>query len=225
MTIFKPIIPFLFLLPGTFQNLTAQNNSRETSKFELGIDFVKFNRNWIYYNDLLYPVNNSKYNFDLTPSFFARVHLEYFSLRLRYEHLKTPYLFRSNPSDLNKEVDGIFSNNRYLVGIEKNIFDSRIKSYVFIDLGLSGTNFNGSYSESYGDPIVTISESFNIKGIGLSVQPGLGIKYRLFSNLYIDLESSVYFEKGADKNDTHNINPQNKLIPRPISLFGFSTNF
>jgi len=59
--------------------------------------------------------------------------------------------------------------NRYLAGIEKYIFDSRIKSYVFIDFGLSGTNFKGSYSESHGDPTVTISESFNIKGIGLKM--------------------------------------------------------
>jgi len=224
MIVFKPMIVFSLLLLVTFHNLAAQNKSEMTFKYEIGMDFARYNRNWIYYN-LLHPVNTNNYNFDLTPSFFAKVHLYYFSLRLRYEHFKTHYLFRTNPSDLNKEVDGTFSNNRYLVGIEKYIFDSRIKSYVFIDLGLSGTNFNGSYSESHGDPKVTSSESFNIKGIGLSVQPGLGIKYRLFSNLYIDLESSVYLEKGSDKNDTHNINPQNKLIPRPISLFGFSTNF
>jgi hypothetical protein len=225
MTVFKPAIPFLFLLSVTFQNLIAQNNTEQNSKFEIGMDFVKFNRNWIYYNDILHPVNNSNYNFDLMPSFFAKLHFDYFTLRLRYEHFKTHYLFRTSSIDLFMEVDGTFSNNRYLAGVEKYLINRRIKSYLFIDLGLSGINFNGSYSVSHLVPGITDPESFNIRGIGLSVQPGLGIKYRLFSNLYINLESSVYLEKGFDKNDTHDINPENKLIPRPINLFGFSTYF
>jgi hypothetical protein len=225
MTVFRPAIPFLILLSCTLQNLIGQNNTEQNPKFELGMDFVKFNRNWIYYNDILHPVNNSNYNFDLMPSFFARLHFDYFTLRLRYEHFKTHYLFRTNSIDLFMEVDGTFSNNRYLAGVEKYLINRRIKSYLFIDFGLSGINFNGYYSASHLVPGITDPELFNIRGIGLSVQPGLGIKYRLFSNLYINLESTVYLEKGFDKNDTHHINPENKLIPRPISLFGFSTYF
>jgi len=68
---------------------------------------------------------------------------------------------------------------------------------------LSQTNFKGTYSDKQGGIGAIITESFSIDGIGIFVQPGFGVKYRLFKNLYVDLESSIYLEKGTDKNDTH----------------------
>jgi hypothetical protein len=100
MTVFKTPVPFLSLLPGPFQNLTAQDNSRDTSKAELG---------------------------------------------------------------------------------------------------LSEINFKSSCMEKYIIPDPVTPESFNISGIGLSVQPGIVTKYRLFSNLNIDLESPICLEDGSDK--------------------------
>lgn len=225
MTVIKPLIFLSLLLSVSFNNLTAQNQYGMSKKIELGIDFASFNKNWIYYNNLLHPVNTGDYNFDLIPSLFARFHFEAFSLRLKYEHFKTNYQFRTNTADSFEEVDGTFFNNRYLVGIQKFLIDRRIKFYGIFDFGLSQTNFKGSYSSSPGGIGVVYSEPFNINGIGIIIQPGFGIRIGLFRNLFINLESSVYFEKGFDKNDPHFINPQNKIIPRPISLLGFSTCF
>jgi hypothetical protein len=225
MTFLKFSIIFLFLFFGIFQTLTAQNQCEMTSKFELGIDFASFNKNWIYYNKRLLPVNINDYNLDFNPSFFARIHFEEFCLRFKYEHFKKNYLFRTNTTDAFEEVDGIFSNNKYFIGVEKYLINRRIMLSAIFDFGLSQTNFNGTYSDKQGGIGAIMTESFSIDGIGIFIQPGFGVKYRLFKNLFIDLESSIYLEKGTDKNDTHLINPQHKLIPRPISLLGFSTCF
>lgn len=220
MAIIRRIIFFLVLLPGTFLTLSAQEQ-----KFEIGMDFVKYNRNWIYYNDFRHPVNTSDYNFDLTPSYFFKLHFDYFTLRFGFESIKCNYIFETNSPDFFEKVDGIFFNNRYLAGVEKYLIDKRIKTYLFVDLGLSGTRFNGTYYASQITPLIPLQESFKIRGLGFLIQPGLGIKYRLFSTFYINLESSVYFEKGYNKDDPHSINPSVKIVPRPISLFGFSINF
>jgi hypothetical protein len=225
MAILRSLNISLVLLIGTLYPLAAQGHSRENSKFEIGMDFVKFNRNWIYYNDFRYPVDISGYNFDLTPSYFFKIHLDYFSLRFGFEHIKCNYFFVANSPDLSEKIDGTFFNNRYLAGAEKYLIDNRIKFYLLVDLGLSGTRFDGTYSATRITPGIPVPESFKIRGLGLIVQPGFGVKYRLFKTSYLNLESSVYFEKGYDNGDNHSINPSAKFIPRPVSLFGFSTNF
>jgi hypothetical protein len=218
---------FISLLISIFNfcSLKAQNKSGMNSKYEIGIDLVRYNRNWIYYNNSLHSVNADNYSFDLMPNFFAKVHFDYFSLRLKYEHLKKDYLFKTNSATINKKVDGTFSNNRYFIGVEKCLINNRMKSYAFFDVGLSETNFKGLFSTNQTAHGVTHTESFNTDGVGIAFQPGLGIKYRLFSNFYINLESSIYFENGLKRDDPHLLNPKNKLIPRPISSFGFSTYF
>ena len=69
------------------------------------------------------------------------------------------------------------------------------------------------------------SVPFKVNGFGISIQPTIGMKYRISSNINIMIESSLSFEKGFEKNDPYNMYQENKLIPRPISLFGLSYTF
>jgi hypothetical protein len=227
MRISKTVIFLSFLLSGSLFNIAAQNKSDTISKFEIGIDFVRYNRNWIYqmkqYNSFLYPINSKDYIFDFIPSIFAKYSLGTCNLRFKYEYFKSNYSFTDHIADGGQYVFGNYKNNRILLGLEKHLIDSKFKVYYSLDFGISIFNFSGinAHSSGFGGSS-GINYPFNINGLGLSMQPGLGIKYQIFKNLYINLESSIYFEKGLKRNDTFNLYSKNKFIPRPISLFGFS---
>jgi hypothetical protein len=83
-------ISFL-LLSGYYQFLFAQSNSDTIPKFEAGIDFIRFNRNWIYYSNELEPTDGNLYNFDLIPSLFLKLPIKKMALRFKYEFFKKPY--------------------------------------------------------------------------------------------------------------------------------------
>jgi hypothetical protein len=85
-------------------------------------------------------------------------------------------------------------------------------------------NFNGLYSYNNID-YTTFSDLFNIKGVTLFIQRGLGVIYKLSERLDLNLESALWFGEGFDKDDNHDINPGLRFIPRPISLLGLSYKF
>jgi hypothetical protein len=146
------------------------------------------------------------------------------TLRFKTEYFQSHYLFNTHGSDLFQEVDGEFKEGRLSFGVEKYIINKRIKIYQLIDCVFSFSNFKGLYTYM-GYTGSTGTEPFNINAFGIALQPGFGLKYRLFGNINLSLESSVFFGKGFDKNDIHQINPENRLILRPVSLLGLSYSF
>jgi hypothetical protein len=209
------------LLSGSILNLAALNNTSDTTKLEIGIDFVRFNRNWIYYSDLLQPTDGNLYAFDLIPSIFFKYPVKKLSFRFKYEFFKNPYSFETSSIDVYQQIDGNLLEHRISTGVEKYLKDKNLKFYYLIDCGVSFTTFNGIYSYNNID-YTMLSDPFNIHGVTFFLQPGLGLKYKISKRLYISLESAVWFGKGFEKDDNHNINPDNRFIPRPISLFGLS---
>jgi hypothetical protein len=78
------------------------------------------------------------------------------------------------------------------------------------------------YNDVFNSPA---TDPFNINGITFFVQPGMGLKYKISNNFDLNLESALWIGKGYDSDDNHNINPDLRIIPRPISLFGLSYKF
>lgn len=212
------------ILIASCMNLNAQNSSDTIPKIEVGVDFIRFNRNWIYYSDLLQPTDGNLYDFDVIPSIFIKLPLKNKALRFKYEYFKKLYSFETSSIDTYQEVDGNLIENRISFGIENYLNDNKFKFFYIIDIGVSFTNFRGLYSNS--DPGNTVlTDPFNIRGITIFIQPGLGLKLKLSKKLDLNFESAFWIGKGFDNNDYYNINPNLRIIPRPISLFGLSYKF
>jgi hypothetical protein len=217
------LLPLLWI--GASPDLAAQSKTIANPKFEFGIDFVRFNRNWIYYSEQLQPTDGNLYSFDLIPSIFMKLPLKKQSLRFKYEFFKKPYSFETSSPDSYQRIDGDLIEHRFSVGIERYLSSKTFRLFYLIDAGITFTDFKGLYS--YNDIIdyTLLSDPFNITGITIFVQPGIGLKYKISEKLDINLESALWFGKGYDKDDNHDINPNLRFIPRPVSLFGLSYKF
>lgn len=223
----KSFMLLIFLLAGFLPSIMAQNDSKINQGIEIGLDFLKFNKDWVYYNDTYFPKDDKYYSFDFIPSIFLRVPLGKNSLRFKYEYFNDDYSFTTHSFDFYYEnIEGRLLNNKVLFGLERNFIDSRFKAYGALDIGLSLFRYKGIFSYYNGyDLLVSPSVPFKVNGFGISIQPTIGMKYRISSNINIMIESSLSFEKGFEKNDLYNMFQKNKFIPRPISLFGLSYTF
>jgi hypothetical protein len=218
------IAVIFLLLSGFHQSVFAQSKSDTIPKFEAGIDFIRFNRNWIYYSSQLEPTDGNLYNLDLIPSIFLKLLIKKMALRFKYEFFKQPYSFETSSTDTYQEIDGNLIENRISIGVERYLNHKKFKLFYIIDCGISFSDFKGLYS--YNDAFNTPStDPFNVNGITLFIQPGLGVKYKLSDNFDLNFESAIWLGKGYDSDDNHNINPDLRIIPRPISLFGLSYKF
>jgi hypothetical protein len=205
-------------------NLIAQGDSVRSTKLIVGIDFIRFNRNWIYYSADLQPTDGSNYAFDLIPSIFLKLPVKKHSFRFKYEFFKKPYTFETNSIDTYRQIDGDLIEHRISVGFEKYLNQNKLRVFYFIDCGVTFSNFKGLYSYNNID-YTMFSDLFNIKGVTLFIQPGFGVIYKLSERLDLNLESALWFGEGYDKDDNHDINPGLRFIPRPISLLGLSYKF
>jgi hypothetical protein len=214
-----PLLLMIFLMITT--NLRGQYDY----KVEVGIDFVRFTRNWIYYNTYYHPISTPNYLLETVPSIFFRFPKQKYSLRLKYEFFKGFYYFKSGAFDINSTIDSKYNHNRFLFGAEKVYLNKRLKATLILDIGTSLSHYYGLYNMSSQGVPAPINPEFNFTSLGISLQPGLGFKFEIFKNLYANLESSIAIEKSIEPNDIYNINPDSKFIPRPISLFGLSYTF
>lgn len=224
----KSFILLTFLLTGFLPSIMAQNDSKINQGIEIGLDFIKFNKDWIYYNDKYFPKDDKYYSFDFIPSIFVRAPLGKNSVRFKYEYFNDDYSFTTLTIDgFFANIEGKFLNNKVLFGLERNFIDSRFKAYGALDIGLSLFRFKGihSYYSNIYEFVAPTSSPFKVNGFVISIQPTIGMKYRISSNISIMIESSLSFEKGFEKNDIYNVYQENKFIPRPISLFGLSYTF
>jgi hypothetical protein len=205
-------------------NLIQCQDTIQTTKFEAGIDFIRFNREWVYYSGSLNPSDGINYSFDLIPSLFLKMPLKKVSLRFKYEFFKKPYSFETNSIDDYQQIEGNLTEHRFSIGLEKYFLEKKFRLYYQVDCGISFSNFNGLYSYDNID-LTVLSDPFNVRGITFFIQPGAGAKFALTGKLDLNLESALWFGKGYDRDDNHHINPSLRFIPRPISLFGLSYKF
>jgi hypothetical protein len=215
---------WFLILSGFSRGLNAQIKSDTIPKFVAGIDFIRFNRNWIYYSNQLVPTDGNLYNFDLIPSIFLKLPIKKLALRFKYEFFKKPYSFETSSIDTYQEIDGNLIENRISFGVERYLNHKKFRLFYIFDFGISISDFKGLYS--YNDVFNTpATDPFNVNGITLFVQPGFGVKYKISDKFDLNLESALWLGKGYDSDDNHNINPDLRTIPRPISLFGLSYKF
>jgi hypothetical protein len=220
----KLLIILVLLILTLPKNLVAQDQNKSKSTLELGIDFARFNRNWVYINGL-HPNNGQEYGFDFIPSIFVKIPKDRFSMRLKYEYSANNYSSHSNYYDGYQALEGRLKEHRLFFGFERNLFNKKISAYYLSDIGLSFSNFNGKYIQSNILNIPPIPDYFNIDQFTLFIQPGVGIKYRLSNRLAIKIESAVFIGKGFEKPKKEYILPNIRFTPRPISAFGLSYRF
>ena len=205
--------------------ISTHLRAQDDYKIEVGLDFARFTRNWIYYNSIYYPILTPDYLLETTPSIFFKFPMNKYSLRLKYEFFKGDYYFKSKTLDFSSSIDAKYNHNRLLFGAEKVYLNKRLKASVIFDIGTSFTHYHGIYALSSQGVPAPIDPNFNFRALGISLQPGLGFKFEIIKNLYINLESAVAIEKSIEPEDIHHINPDKKIIPRPLSLFGLSYTF
>jgi hypothetical protein len=220
----KSFIILLFLISTLANNLVAQDHNKSKSALELGIDFARFNRNWVYM-PTLHPNNGHEYAFDFIPSIFVKLPKDRFSLRLKYEYLATNYSSHSMSFDASQALEGRLKEHRLLFGFERNLINKKISIYYLSDIGLSLSNFNGKYVQSNITNSPPTPEYFKIDQFTLFLQPGVGFKYKLSNRLAIKIESAVFIGKGFEKPNKGYILPNSRFTPRPISAFGLSYKF
>ena len=121
-TIGSLIICF-FTISGLSRNVSAQDQNKNKSSFELGIDFTRFNRNWIYISNL-HPSNGHEYAFDFIPAIFIKLSKDIFSMRFKYEYLAKNYSSHTNSIDFSESIEGRLNENRLFFGLERNLINS-----------------------------------------------------------------------------------------------------
>lgn len=220
----RPAVLILLLLIIWTQRFFAQNDSQK-KQLEIGLDLFRFNKDWIYYKTYD-AILTKDFIADAIPSIFVRIPVKNSTLRIKYEFYLKHYLFKTNGFDYSSTLDSKYYHNRMTIGLQRPIIDKRFKLLTFLDFGLSLMNYSGiNASSSQGVPAPNSPDPFNINSIGVSLQPGLGIKYRIFNELSITIESAIILEKGFETEDHYSINPENKLIPRPLNMVGISYSF
>ena len=224
MKTIKPVIILILLILAIPVDLLSQDQTKSGSAFELGIDFARFNRNWIY-SEFQDPTNGHDYAFDFIPSVFAKLNRDKFSVRLKYEYLSAIYSSSTNMLDIYKSQEGRLKEHRILFGFERNLLDKAISIYYLSDIGVSYSNFEGKYSQNRLPNYLPMLEYFNIDQYTIFIQPGVGLKYKLSKSLSIKIESALFIGKGFENPDKDYILPNSRFTPRPISAFGLSYRF
>ena len=226
MKYLKSISLHLVFICVLLPNGISQSSIERNKEFEIGIDFARINRDWIYYNSFLYPVNGNDYIVDLIPSVFVRFQHGNNALRIKIEYFQKDYAFTTHSYDFSMGIDGNLYDSKILFGYQRSLITTRsIKAYVFTDLGCSFYRYIGTQSSFNGWTLEGTSVPFNITGLGLFVQPGIGFKIKTINRLWINLESSLFLGKDIANDDEYQIIQDKKFIPRPLSLLGLSYSF
>lgn len=224
MKTLKPVIFLILFLAALPVDLLSQDETKSKSAFEIGIDFARFNRNWVY-PKLQYPTDGQDYAFDFIPSIFAKIYHDKFSVRLKYEYLSALYSSRRYSLDSYRNLEGRLNEHRILFGLERNLINKTISIYYLSDFGVSYSRFGGKYIQSNEVDFGVTTEYFNIDQYTIFIQPGIGLKCKLTNRLAIKIESAVFIGKGFENPDKDYILPNSRFTPRPISAFGLSYRF
>lgn len=218
---------YLFFILLTFSSdcIYSQVNLDNLRKFDIGIDFLHYNKNWISYNDILIPKNGRFFDLSLIPSPYFIFNNKKYSYRLKYEYANQNYWFIPDGFDYFDEINGVYKNGRILMGIQKNLINKRIIFYPFLDFGISKFTFSGIHISS--NPITWIRTElpFYIKGGGFSLQTGFGSRYTIYKNLFINMETAYFIEKTIQSGQPIFLIQNPKFIPRPLNLVGIGYAF
>lgn len=222
----KKLLLLVFFALGLLSNIYSQDLQESNKKIEVGIDLLRFNQDWFYNNGFSFHVEGEKYIFDFNPMVFIRFISAKNALRLKFEFYKNNYEWNSNTDDLAWGEDGNYKNAMLLCGYQRFLIDKKVvELYAFSDLGLSYYNYKGSEGMFNGWTMEGWERPFKIDGIGISIQSGIGFKFKIIRELSLDLESSILLEKRTEISDEKLLLQDINFIPRPLCLLGFSYTF
>ena len=221
----KPILLLISFIAIYTSLSFGQDANHPNEKIEIGLNIFTYRGN------LIAPRRN--YVDQFVPHFFngglIKFHKNKIKLRIGYDYFK--YHLRyvlseiTDVADYDHSVDGIFNRHKLVFGMEKEILVSRIRPFIFADLGFY-------YSGYHGDFIVYSWSSdnsyykFDTKSLGLTLQCGSGIKLNLTENLLLNYEMTLAIDKNlVVKNDLHNLMHDFVIKYNPIHLIGISYKY
>lgn len=215
----------LILLITTSYRASSQEDLKMRG-IEAGIDFLRFHNNFNPFGFTFHREGGREFDLVVGPAVFIRAPFGRNALRLKYEISQTREKYSTNSFDFSEDIYGVYTRNAVTLGIERYFVNRRFKLYGSADIGFAFIGFRGLYSafrEASMDYI--LDDPQDIKVFGVSVNPGIGIRYELFRNVNVILESSVAVEESMVQNDPYRLYQNMRLIARPVSLFGISYYF
>jgi len=219
----KPILLLISFL-AIFTSLSfSQDVTNSNQKFEIGLNIYSFKGNLIapegrfddqfvprYFNGGLIKFHKNKIKFRIGYDFF-KYHLQY----VLSDILEV--------ADADHSVDGIFNRHKLYFGIEKEILRSRVRPFIFADLGFYYSKYHGDLIRWSGWSLETYYYKFDAKSLGLTLQCGPGIKLNLTKNLLLNYEMTINIDKNLiEKNDSHYMLRNCVIKFNPIHLLGIS---
>ena len=210
-----------------FTSLTfSQDTTNSNQKFEIGLNIYSFKGNLVapegrfddqfvpsYFNGGLIKFHRNKIKFRIGYAFF-KYHLQYVMSDI------------IEVADADHSVDGIFNSHKLYFGIEKEILLSRVRPFIFADLGFYYSKYHGDLIRWSGWSLETYYYKFDARSLGLTLQCGPGIKLNLTKNFLLNYEMAIAIDKSfVVKNNPHHMMPKFEIKHNPIHLIGISYKF
>ncbi len=216
-------ILLLILFIAIYTSLSfGQDVNYPIKKFEFGLKIFTYQgnltapRNYVdkfvphYFNGGFIKFYKNKLQF--------RVGYDYFKYHIRYVLSDIIIV-----ADYDRAVDGIFNRHKLYFGMEKEILQSRIRPFIFVDLGFYYSRYHGDVTQFSGWSLQTSYYKFDANSLGLTLLCGPGMKLNLTKNLLLNYEMTLNIDKNlVVKNDPHHMMPDYVIKFNPIHLIGIS---
>lgn len=222
----KPILLLISVIV-IFTSLSfSQDANYPNQKFEIGLNI------YAYKGNLIAP--GWKFDDQFVPRYFngglIKFHKNKIKLRIGYDffkyHLRYVLSEITDVADYDRSVDGIFNRHKLYFGMEKEILQSRVRPFIFADLGFYYSRYIGDLAETSGWSGDINYYKFDAKSLGLTLQCGPGVKFNLTKNFLLNYEMTLAIDKNlVVKNDSHRIMPGFVIKYNPIHLIGISYKF
>ena len=213
------LIPFIAI----YTTLSfGQDVNCPINKFEFGLKL------FTYHGNLVAPKN---YVDNFVPRYFNGGFIKFsknkLQFRVGYDYFKyhIQYVLSdiTEVADYDHAVDGIFNRHKLFFGMEKEILQSRIRPFIFADIGLYYSRYHGDFAQFSGWSLQTYYYKFNSNSMGLTLLCGPGVKLNLTKNLFLNYEIALNIDKNLIvKNDPHHMMRNCVIKFNPIHLLGIS---
>lgn len=190
----KPFLILCFLVLNPLIN-TAQNGlcmckSKDTSKryrqYEVGISAIAFDN-----------YKPSKFLFN---GIMIKKHFDNFTVRVGANFFNTTFDRKEEDRDgfLITRNKGKLISNSFRVGIQKNLFESKLTPFLSLDFIYSISDYSGKSEVFNGVAGYSFADYTNkVNSFGLN--PAFGLRYRPFQIVSVSIETGVNFDVGFSK--------------------------
>ena len=209
---------FLFFIFILISSLSfGQDVHKVHKKLELGLNTFSYRENIV-----------SRFGIDskvgrAISGIYMKLHLKKLQLRGGYDYFQHHYKYVLTEEivifDSDEGLDAKYKQNKFYIGIEKDILKTKLRPYAFADVGFYFSKYKGDKRGFPG----WISYHFDLNSFAVSFMLGLGIKCNLTKNLILNYEAG--FESGSIKtlnDDPNHVFPNSIFGYNPINVLGIS---